>query len=647
MCFFAFNKTRKLFFCGPYKNGKVKFNAKKRGMSIRWQMNCCLCCGGPTTPSRESMRRDKLVARCINFIEGDAIRNASVWNLAPNTQPTLISDKQELHLFHSTHVIPVMKIFKSGAANDVWLDDDTPGYQARNFEPTLQPEQRPSYNLKGTVVDRKTVMVLGINKSKSDDSVKAVQWKSPKQLKCFAGLANVLVRCYNRLGKIHVLPNWDFTVPGCQMCNDIMTQQATSSHFLVRTKISDEPLVKAESIFSFKLIEGGKKYSSGTGSNWFKYEPSPEDLNKRASAFNYQACLAYYVHRCLPKRPTGHLKSHKKIRHIMIAFSFLVLEVACLTFERFKGLEGMSKPLRKPAYRYRGCSEVYLSYIFYLLICNDLPDGETLPDDKTNRPGSSPISMDFCQFHRYFFTEVVDTLALSHPEYANAFELNDVVFGGYKEYFLNAECCGMNAGDRIPTPKKMLSQICKSIGNFYEKILRPVFGRHVAGLMPNPKLIGPTATEQDLRLYAQQLLVSNRIVSTDCLRLIMHLLEKSTEGDIDSYVECVGVHAVFSIWQRMLETAPVNVERLMGNFMDSLTLVEYRNVQASMSPDPSRPSIPMSVAEAMYVMCNVLELGSDPRSQQEVEELKQCPKCSPPKSVLRLNQIGAFRPAEE
>jgi hypothetical protein len=95
--------------------------------------NCCPCCGGPTEFSREAMRRGKRVGLALNFIEGEAIKMASLWNLSRNTEPTLISAKQNLHLFHRTNVLPVLEAFYSGAMKDVWLDDNTPGYDARDF----------------------------------------------------------------------------------------------------------------------------------------------------------------------------------------------------------------------------------------------------------------------------------------------------------------------------------------------------------------------------------------------------------------------------------------------------------------------------------------------------------------------------------
>lgn len=370
-------------------------------------------------------------------------------------------------------------------------------------------------------------------------------------------------------------------------------------------------------------------------------------MYKRAKEFNYQGCLAYYIHRCLPPRYAGADRAvpavaHRKsdTRKIMVAFSFLLLEIACLTFERFRGSEGGRKPNPKPSFRYRGCSELYLSYLFWVILSNDIPHGED--------PGvhnEAFCTLDFCQFHRYFFSEVVESLAISNPEFADAYELGDVVFGENETYLFNKNAAGLMPGSAIVPPAEILEFMCDRICVFYTETLRPVFSRHMTNLEPNPLLLMPGPT-QDEALHSRQILVSNMIVSVSVLRSMTHLLEKATVGDIDTFVECVGVHGVFWLWQRLLNTGPVNVERLMDKFMDSLTLREYKNIQESMSADTSNPAITEEGAESMYVCCNALDLRAEPRNEQELWDLKQGHMCSPPKSIARLNKLGAFRQEE-
>ena len=613
------------------------------GTDIRWQMNCCLCCGGPTEPSRESMRRDKVVARSIYYIEGVAIETASLWNLPNNVQPTLISEKQNLHLFHDTNVLPVIKEFFDGVLRNTWLDDNTPGYVAGNFTvPRASTAgaryMLPAWALGNTQVNLNTTVRLGAERDK-----KALQWMHPAPLPGFDVLADLLQGCFDNAGEINNIPNPEVLVPGCRMCNDIMTQQATTSHFLVRTVISDTPLVPDESILTYNLITNGTVYSADLNAR-FAFNPRRDNANGRPGAFVYQGCMAYYFHRCLPSRPPAalvgrELQKREAVRKIMVAFSFIILEVACLTFERFKGLEGGTKALRKPDYRYRGCSETYLSYMFWIIMTNDIPEGE----DGAANPGF--VSIDFCQFHRYLFCEVVPTLVQCHSAFPNAFELGDVLFGENDEYFLNRESFGMMPGSAIPPIERMLEFICHRVCDFYTDTLKPIFSRHMANLAPDTNLL-TTGDDDDALLYTRQLDASNNLISITVLRSVAHMLGKATVGDIDTFVECVGSRAVFWLWQRMLETAPVNVERMLDKFMDSLMLVEYKNIQTSMSADPSRPAINEEAAEAMYVMCNALTLRAEPRNERELMDIKQGPLCSPPKAVPRLNQLGAFKREE-
>ena len=610
---------------------------------IRWQMNCCLCCGGPTEPSRESMRRDKVVARSLNFIEGYSIKNASLWNLPNNAEPTLISEKQALHIFHSTNILPIIQAFYDGKIRDLWAGGNSPGCNPLNFplNAPLNPDAvfytgLPAYRLGGRNIAVDAIVVTAAKE------FRAVQWLAPTPLPGFDRLADLVEACLLRSGKCRIIPRANQTVPGCKMCNDIMTQQATTAHFLVRKYISLEPLVPTNSILSFKLIDSGTRYSSHNSR--MRYDPGEDNRNKTAKEFNYQGCLAYYIHRCLPARAavvdaaTTARKSN--VRKIMAAFSFLILEIACLTFERFRGSEGGRKPNPKPSFRYRGCSEMYLSYLFWIILGNDIPHGED--------PGphnDAFCSLDFCQFHRYFFSEVVESLVISNPEFADAYELGDVVFGENETYLFNKNAAGLMPGSAIIPPAEIMEFMCDRICVFYTETLRPVFSRHMTNLAPNPNLLVP-GPNIDQVLYNRQILISNMIVSVTVLRSMTHLLEKATVGDIDTFVESVGVHGVFWLWQRLLNTGPVSVERIMGQFMDSLTLIEYKNIQASMSADPSKPAITEEVAESMYVCCNALELRAEPRNEQELWELKQGHMCSPPKSIARLNMLGAFRQEE-
>lgn len=610
--------------------------------------NCCPCCGGPTEFSRESMRRGRRVAMALNYIEGEAIKMASLWNLSRNTEPTLISAKQNLHLFHRTNVLPVLDAFYSGPMRDVWLEDSTPGFVAGDF-PMPRPKgnkdmerfARNAWAKRGQDLDVHDFIVLGEKNSKQ-----SVFWEHPAPVPGFDRLHALVEECVNNSGVCSNIPVLNVTVPGCKMCNDIMTQQATSSHFLVRLKISDTPLVPLKSILTYKVVDKEKKYSNSKTTP-FSYDPNYSNMNQKAKSFNYQGCLGYYIHRCLPNKPAAGLSPAERdkkagIRKIMVAFSFIILEVACLTFERFRGLEGGDKPLAKPAFRYRGCSELYLSYLFWILLSNDIPDGFD-PGD----PNAGFMSLDFCQFHRYLFCELVPTLAECHSGFANAYELNDVIFGDNGEYFLDRQSSGMLPGSTIPPPHKVMETICHALCLFYSNILKPIFSRHMTNLSPDSYLIDPAADDDDNLLYHRQRVVSNKLVSITSLHAVGHLLEKATVGDIDTFVECVGSHAVLWLWQRMLETAPVNVERLMGNFMDSLTLIEYKNIQANASLDPSKPSISAAGAEKIYVMCNALDLRSEPKNEFELQELKMSPMRSPAKAVIPLSRVGAFQQLDQ
>ena len=169
----------------------------------------------------------------------------------------------------------------------------------------------------------------------------------------------------------------------------------------------------------------------------------------------------------------------------------------------------------------------------------------------------------------------------------------------------------------------------------------------MTNVAPDSYLLRDGAGDDEALLYHRQDMVNKKLVSVSALQFVDHLLEKTTVGDIDTYVECVGSRAVFWLWQRMLETAPVNVERLMNGLMDTLMLMEYKNIQLNASSDPERPAISEAAAEKAYVICNALEVRSEPRNEREVQELKTAPLRSPPKAVPSLLRAGAFRPGNQ
>ncbi len=70
----------------------------------------------------------------------------------------------------------------------------------------------------------------------------------------------------------------------------------------------------------------------------------------------------------------------------------------------------------------------------------------------------------------------------------------------------------------------------------------------------------------------------------------------------------------FWLWQGLLEIAPKSTERLTKDLIDSLTLLEYKNIRRNMSSDSSTLTITDEAAESNYVICNAPILKMDFRS---------------------------------
>ena len=131
-----------------------------------------------------------MVARSLNFIEGDAIKNASLWNLPNNVMPILISEKQNLHLFHETNVGPVVKEFLSGVVRGMWLNNDTPVFRAANFPANmaLRVVRAPGIP---AAVDMGTAVPANAFKLKAVNEFISVEWRRPRPIPGFHSLSDL------------------------------------------------------------------------------------------------------------------------------------------------------------------------------------------------------------------------------------------------------------------------------------------------------------------------------------------------------------------------------------------------------------------------------------------------------------------------
>lgn len=606
---------------------------------IRMLGNCCPCCGGPIVPSRASLRRDKVGARSLNFIEGEAIRNRGEWNLQMGVEPKLMDRMENLHLFPKTNVIPPMHALFTGVLNDVFGDDPS-HHQAHHYFPAdgnnatadanLNNPVPAGYFIVGNAPRRRRVPVAAgaagplPHPAPTVEITRAVvMWEEVVPIPGFQVLNDLIRDCVVRTGNREVAqPRLDLTVPGCKSCNDIMTQESTSSHFLVRHDITlGGQLIPDDSIFRQEVYMGPANTNRFDGH--YRWDPSDATRDKKKGFFSYEACLAYYIHRCLPDRPILNLNRARIVRRFSIVFSVTLLLVMCLIFERYNGCEGGKSPRRKHVYRYRGVVELYLTYIFWTLVCNDNPQGEA------NGFNQQRCNMGFTKFHRYLFSELLEAIVLSGPQFAGAYEFTDILFGPYEP----------------GPPEEILGHYCRCIVDFYTNHLKPMFSRHFARMDPDRRLEhGPAA---DVGLFTRQVLAYNMLVSPDTLNMIMHFLERATDGDIDTFIDSVGVHSILACWNRLVQMCPAKTSELVNDFTDALVKREYSHIMVFMRSNPEQPRVSPQTAETVYLLCNALYPPTEPDNEEELALLRIAPKCSPHNAVARLNMVGAFKEDEE
>jgi hypothetical protein len=628
---------------------------------VEWTMGCCMSCGAPIKPTLEAFRRDSVAIRALLYIASEAERNKADWNIG--AEPKVLDEYNGLHIFHATNTIPVMQLFSNGNAKDLWLTHNTPHYNRHNFKnppPTKVSEIKttPGSDLNPTInsfrdkADVPADMICVA--TTAETNYYAVSWGKPKALKDFKDLRDLVVSCVNNVGFCRETPDFKLIVPGCKSCNDIMTLESTSAHFLVRDEIHADPLVPLESILSIKLTGSLKQDNLLFAAGDSKYRWDPNEANKGGHArdFTYQACLAYYVHRCMPSNVTfsgsinGALRTQcKKMVHTIITgLAFLCLEIAGLMYERYNGLQGGKERLNKAAYRYRGCTELYVSYVLWMLLRIDNVDHEDEGNDGKH------CTLDFVQFHRFIFSDVLKVLVLAEPRYAGEIEILDIVFKG--DLLKSGRTWNILSGyDNSHPPEERIGYVANSLAAFYKETVKPIFSRHMAGLEPDPRLIpndyDGDDDDDDAIKHNKQTITYNMIIDNGSIDRVVHKMFKAIVGQIDTFITQVGIHAVLGRWQTMLELAPSSTEKLVTSFVDTEVLQEYNNIRVSMRPDAFQPMISPEAAETIYTMCNALVLTSEPSTKEELELLKISPMCSEMKSIERLEQVGAFVVADD
>jgi hypothetical protein len=608
-----------------------------------WQMGCCIACGGPLEATRAVLRKDKVGTRSVNYFEGQATTNKQEWGIAEDAPLRLVSVPETLHTVHETNSLDVVNEFYTGKLRTLWLNNHTPSIAFANTAAVAALAPGNNVPIPGNC------LVIRSPNRRGGNEYRAVFWRSPIAIVGFAPLRACIRACIQRSGVLRVpgdplpsprvRPNPGALFQGCRACNQIMTQESTMRHLLARDVASGVPLVPLNSIFRWNLNKNPALPPLGARTVGLRQQ-DPNLQNRDNIYFSYQATIAYYIHRCLMVNPGGNAQQRvirRRYREFDVLFAYILLEVCALLYERTFGRLGGTALRNKPAYRYRGLAELYVSYILWLLLVNDVPEGMV-------GPGAARIvDISFPVFHRYWFCEMLETLALTHPAAAGATEMCDLIFGN--QLFAVGGVLGILPPHRMVAPELVIGHMATSITTFYDNILRPCFSRHMAGLDPEVPIAG--ALPPVLQRIASQHLVRDMLVHKDGVIVLLRRCETCTPRDLDSFLNRVGVHSVLKRWTDVLESAPPRADRLLFEWVDAWTLHEYNNILVFLRQNPAQPKLSPPVAESIYLMCNVLELPTEPTNQEELNVLRAAPKCSPHKAALRLELAGAFKDEEE
>jgi hypothetical protein len=197
----------------------------------------------------------------------------------------------------------------------------------------------------------------------------------------------------------------------------------------------------------------------------------------------------------------------------------------------------------------------------------------------------------------------------------------------------------------IARPAVVIGFMANRVALFYDNIVRPYFSRHLAGLdpLPAPMPVGAAPIPPNLvRAYIMQMYTKKHLMSRQNLDVFLHLCERASPGDIDSFINHVGIRAVVRTWSELLQSAPNKVDRLLGQWVDAWTLYEYSHIKKALTPSSGLPKLPDRVSESVYLMCYTLDDPNEPTNDSDINDLREGPKCSDYKAALRLEMAGAF-----
>jgi hypothetical protein len=324
-------------------------------------------------------------------------------------------------------------------------------------------------------------------------------------------------------------------------------------------------------------------------------------------------------------------------RQLTAALSFILLEIYSLMCENQFGCNGGRTRNRKPAYRYKGMIELYISYYLWVLACNDTAYGQP--------PNGRGCNMDFCLFHRYFFANLLDMITLACPEHAGAIDIRDVIF---PPGWIRGGGPPLAGGLRMASPEVVIGYLAARLRAFYLGYLKLYISRHISNLPPNPALLLAAAVGvagiPPAVIYARQVVANNMFITVNDLAALLRLCERGMVGDIDSFINTLGVHAVLQQWNKLLRAAPPRADRLIDDLMDTWTMHEYSHIIKTLSSrGQGQPKITGAAAESVYLLCNVINAPMEPTTDEELDLLRSAPKCTPAKAALRLIQTGAFQ----
>lgn len=554
------------------------------------QCSLCLSCGAPFLPNGEDAVLDGNVGTsCILFL--NARMKTDPGTLRKYNTPSFTSKREAAHVIHEGHHEAALRHMIFHHSGD------------RTLVLPIRTDNAPIHGL--------NMAMPYYQKSSKSEGPRLAAWIRPaaRDRMNLTGLFNTVSDIFNDRGINMNLPptNLGVKYDTCSRCNKIMTQKANFGFWLgcserginniVREalvrRLNEHPITAVWAVtHRVKLPQAHGRWSrKNRGDHSADQYHLPGGTDEDALSPH----VAYYLHQCLPWQGTpgdepfvrvGFENNARMARMVYLELCWVVLEITCLMTQLREGRMHGTLKLSWGVKENRGALEFYISYFVFRLF------------QYRHLEAFQDADIDFVQWHQKYFCEASG---------------NALLFPGarvmiHERVMVNTE----------QPARRLVSSVGARLIELHNTMLP--LADFVAGVGVIPRGI------------------SEYFVGVDVLRdlVAMSALEVVVDN-VDGTLDKFGINAIMGRALQLSANEVGKINEQMKDFVRSWQYKEIDNVRMATK------GITTDHAYVMYAMCK-LQHAPDviPYDKMVLRDLLRSPVCSPWRSIMALQAIGAL-----